>query len=110
MLPAGHTFVVERNTLWDGPFETEPWECAWAREAIFFVRILESSGAPGAIRLRAQLSPDGMHWCDEGTTLAIPTDQKVAFMRLQHFGGWLRLVGEPQPGGAAKVIVYLVLK
>ena len=110
MLPVGQTFVVERNVVWEGAVETEPWECAWAREAIFFVRVLEGRGEAPRASLRAQISPDGMHWCDEGSTLEVPPGREMSFLRLSHFGGWLRLVGEVPPGNSLKVIVYLVLK
>ena len=39
-----HTAVLERNVVWAGSFETEPYEAAWASEAVFFVRTLESRG------------------------------------------------------------------
>jgi len=35
-----HTAVIERNVEWTASFTTEPYETAWATEAIFFVRIL----------------------------------------------------------------------
>lgn len=31
-----HTAIVERDVLWSGTFETEPYEAGWAGEAIFF--------------------------------------------------------------------------
>ena len=40
-LRRSYTAVVERNTLWQGEFATEPYEAAWATEAIFFVRALD---------------------------------------------------------------------
>ena len=39
-LRRSYTAVVERNALWQGDFATEPYEAAWASEAIFFVRAL----------------------------------------------------------------------
>ena len=35
MVRQSYTAVVERNKAWVGPFETEPYEAAWATEAIF---------------------------------------------------------------------------
>ena len=105
------TFPLERNVTWRGAFATEPAEAAWASEAIFFVRALESRGMPAGALARAQISPDGMHWCDEGTSLSLPvTPDQQTFCRLRHFGGWLRLCGELPPGAGLRVIVYLVLK
>jgi len=111
MLRESTTTVVERNTTWSGSFEAEPCEAAWASEATYFVRLLAVSGSLVGVEARVQVSPDGMHWCDEGTTLTVPsTSDTVTFTRVRHFGGWLRLVGELSPGIELRVIVYLVLK
>lgn len=108
-----HTAVVERNTTWRGDFASEPYECAWAGEAIFFVRCLSADGldeydwTPAEV----QISPDGMHWCSEGSSLSLPTvPDEVSFVRVSHFGGWLRLAGELREGTALTVLVYLALK
>jgi hypothetical protein len=103
-----HTAVVERDVIWSGAFETEPYEASWAREAIFFVRTLDASGATEA---RVQISPDGMRWCDEGTVIALCEEvDGVAFGKVSHFGTFLRLVGELPEGVEMRVIVYLSLK
>ncbi|MGN6701021.1 MAG: hypothetical protein ACTHMR_22910 [Thermomicrobiales bacterium] len=110
MLRESTTMVVERNTAWHGAFATEPCEAAWAAEAILFIRALAVQGT-GTATARVQLSPDGMHWCDEGTTIALPAQaDDVTFARVRHFGGWLRLVGETPAATAITVIVYLTLK
>ena len=111
MTRTSYTAVVERNRLWTGPFETEPYEAAWAHEAIFFVRALEASGGLADTSASVQISPDGMHWCDEGTLVHLPAEAgATTFGRVCHFGGWLRLAGRVPPGEQIKVIVYLVLK
>lgn len=74
------------------------------------MRALEIQNMPPHVMARVQISPDGMHWCDEGATLTLPTATGVVFCRVSHFGGWLRLVGEVPAGASVKVIVYLVLK
>ncbi len=65
-----HTAVIERNSEWCGAVCSEPYEVAWASEALFFLRVLEAS-AQLSIHLRVQISPDGLHWCDEGSTLQV---------------------------------------
>ena len=108
-----HTAVIERNVTWQGEFATEPYEVAWAREAIFFVRVLAKANAPDILAAQVQISPDGMHWCKEGEILYIPTnddDGDLDFCRVEQFGGWLRLAGEVPVGASVTVIVYLVLK
>ena len=110
MMRHSHTAVVERNRIWKGSFETEPYEAAWAREAIFFVRTLEASEPAAGCCARVQISPDGMHWCDEGTEVLLSCEPGVTFGRVGHFGGYLRLAGELAGGAEVKVIVYLALK
>lgn len=109
MTRLSYTAVVERNATWEGSFATEPYECGWASEAIFFVRKLAANGAAIGATARVQISPDGMLWCDEGAVLTI-TDAQVDFCRVAGFGNWLRLAGELPSGATIKVIVALALK
>lgn len=97
--------VVERNVEWSGPFETEPYEVGWASEAVFFIRSLAGSSGAAA---RAQITPDGMFWCDEGTEVSLPKEGEVTFCKVTNFGNWLRLVGETDE--PIKVLVTLSLK
>ena len=110
MISQSYTAVVERNIVWKGQFESEPYEGAWAHEAIFFVRALEASGMPEKVQARVQISADGINWCDEGTSFDLPGGVGVAFGKVTHFGGWLRIVGELPRGAELKVIVALSLK
>lgn len=106
-----HTAVLARNETWEGPFATEPYEAAWASEAIFFLRALEPASLPGGAVARVQISPDGIHWCDEGTEIPLPSSsEEPTFAQVERFGGWLRLVGEVPPGGSVKIVAYLALK
>lgn len=105
------TTVVERNVEWRGDFDVEPVECAWADEALYFVRALAAEGVPDDAAARIQISPDGIHWCDEGAQMPLPiATGDLTFGRVRHFGGWLRLVGKLPDSARLKVIVYLVLK
>ncbi len=104
------TATVELNTKWRDTFTAEPFEVAWASEAIYFIRALESEGVPGGASAHVQISPDGIHWCDEGTLVPLPAAPGTTFARITHFGGWLRLVGEIPNGARMKVIVHVVLK
>jgi hypothetical protein len=104
------TAVVERNVTWQGDFAVEPYEAAWATEAIYFVRVLEAHNLPADTTARVQISPDGIHWCDEGTAVALAATPAITFARVTHFGGWLRLVGKLPDGAHLTVIVYLSLK
>ena len=106
-----YTATIEQNGAWTGAFATEPYEAAWAAEAIFFVRVLRVAGDPAGATARAQVSPDGMHWCDEGGSVPLPTrPDEVAFLRVAYFGGFLRLVGEVPDGAELRVMAYLALK
>ncbi len=102
-----YTSVLDRRKTFAGPVETPPFEGGWASEAIFFVRV--ESIAPGAaVDLRVQISPDGMHWIDEGTAFPSLKSEGDAFVRVSHFGGWLRLAGEAS--AEACLTIHLALK
>ena len=107
-----HTAVVERNQLWEGDFVTEPYEAGWSHEAIFFLRILRAEESP-IVNARVQISPDGIHWCDEGSQMNFVVQQhtldKPSFVRVSHYGGWLRLAGRIAKG-RAWTLVHLALK
>ena len=110
MLRESQTAVVARNELWEGSAATEPHEAGWASEAVIFVRALDDAiGIPG--QARVEISPDGMHWLAEGTTLALPSRRdEITVARVRHFGNWLRIAAELDPGVALKVLVTLHLK
>ena len=108
-----HTAVVERNTTWRGEFASEPFECAWAGEAIFFVRYLSAKKLDEYdwASAEVQISPDGMHWCNEGESISLPTvADEVTFRRVNHFGGWLRLAEELRENTSLTILIYLMLK
>lgn len=109
MVRQNYTAIVERNRLFQCDFTTEPYECGWASEAIFFIRKLETTGPVTGLALRVQISGDGMHWCDEGSTLIL-TESEVDFVRVRHFGNWLRLAGGLPRAASVRVMVALALK
>lgn len=111
MIRRSFTAVLARNESWTGEVATEPYECAWAGEVIVFVRALGVRGAPRGARARVQISPDGIHWVDEGTSFAMPTKaEQLTFCRVSHFGGFLRMMAKIPPRASIKVLVSLVLK
>lgn len=105
-----YTAVIARGEAWQGAVQTEPYEAAWAAEALFFVRVLEAEGSGRAIA-RVQISPDGMHWVDEGGELVIEAAQgHLSFVRVAQFGGWLRLAVVVPPSAVITVVATLALK
>lgn len=109
MLKQSYTAVIERNRVFSGRLESEPYECGWAGEAIFFVRKLAISGDVHDVPLQVQISPDGMRWADEGTTLTL-SQNEIDFCKVTHFGNWLRLTGDLPPGLELTLIITLHLK
>ncbi|MDR3081185.1 MAG: hypothetical protein LBV60_09715 [Streptomyces sp.] len=114
------TAVIERNATLTGEFTTEPYEAAWAREARWFVRVLDSSGRSPRVLVRTQISPDGLHWCDlEGPERSVaPGEGPLHSWPAADFGGWLRLrgtvvdddAGDPAAvGSSVKAHIYLAL-
>jgi hypothetical protein len=111
MLPENTLAIVARNERWAGEAATEPYECGWAREAVFFVRALEAEGIPDFASAQVQVSPDGMHWADEGTSVLLPRDAgDTDFAKVSHFGGWLRLAVDLPEDASMTVVVSLHLK
>ncbi len=105
------TQPLERHTDLTGDFATEPFECAWAAEALFFIRVQEAQGQNAGLSARVQISPDGIHWIDEGTDFGTITGQGLSFVRVAQFGGWLRLAGSVRGDDARfNVVINLVLK
>ena len=108
MVNNSFTAVIEKNSTFTEPFDTEPYECAWAREARWFIRAMDLEGT---LAVTPQISPDGLFWCDEGREpLVIHTPGLYSFP-VREFGGWLRLHGDLTGAPAkTKVMIYLVLK
>jgi hypothetical protein len=71
--------------------QTHPYECGWASEAIFFISIEDVSGEGANLDAAVQISNDGYNWIDEGTGFEPMTEKGLYFVRVSHFGGWLRL-------------------
>lgn len=99
--------VVQRRDNFEGDFASEPFEAAWASEAILFLRT-EKLGVGSTIDARVQISADGMNWMDEGTAFATQTAPGNDFVRVSHFGGWLRIQGFVE--GAAQITLQIALK
>jgi hypothetical protein len=105
------TAVLERYTLLQGAFVTEPYEAAWAGEARWFVRVLSSSEVDTHVELRTQVSPDGLHWCDTGEDSKLAVGEGLVSWPVREFGQWLRLAGTVRGDDASvKVMIYLTLK
>lgn len=104
--------VLERNARLSGPFTTEPYEAAWAREARWFVRVLDAEQGT-TLSATTQISPDGLHWCDLDDSSGTIDGRGLVSWPAREFGGWLRIKGSVEgssDGAVAKVLIYLVLK
>ncbi len=103
------TITIERNVHARGTFATEPYECGWASEAIFFVRKMDAAADLAGQQLKVQISLDGMRWCDAGAAVSLSAAE-VDFVRVTHFGNWLRLAGALPEDSETRVLVVLSLK
>ena len=104
------TAIVARNETWTGVSATEPYEAGWASEVVIFVRALRDTSGASA-KARVQISPDGMRWVDEGTSLDLPKARdEVTFARLGHFGNWVRIAATLPEGSEARVLVTIHAK
>ena len=98
--------IVRSERVGDG-FASEPYEAGWAKEAVVFLTG-HDSGPEGSVVV--QISPDGMAWADEGSTLPFPPEGQVAFARLVQFGNWLRLRVTLPHGTERRLMATLNLK
>ena len=85
------TAVIEKNATFHADFETEPYECAWASEARWFIHVAELEGDGASLSARVQVSPDGLAWCDEGSAFEPMSAPGMSSLPVRDFGGWLRL-------------------
>lgn len=103
------TAVLERNTTFEADFQTEPFEVAWAREARWFINVLEREGAP--VSFTTQISPDGLNWIDLDGKRHTADSTGVISWSSRDFGHWLRIRANfGEGGGMLKARIYLALK
>jgi hypothetical protein len=111
MLAESYTAVIARGEDWTDGSTTEPYEASWAREAIIMIRTLENGTLIEGAKAHVQISLDGMHWVDEGSSLDIPTKVNgVSMARLGHFGHYLRLRAEMPANATGFMLATLSLK
>ncbi len=111
MLRRFHTAVLEKNETYTADFETEPYETAWASEALWFVRVLDLAGSGARLVAQPQMSPDGLFWCDMQQAPLEISAPGLHALALREFGGWLRLRCQLQGANPkVKLLIYLALK
>lgn len=88
MFNASH---LEVKKYFTEDFQTQPYEAGWASEVIFFIMVEEMSGTDPCITAKVQISHDGVNWCDEGTVSNPINAEGLHFVRVRHFGNYLRL-------------------
>lgn len=105
-----NTTVTERKLEFDKDFTTHPYEAGWASEAISFIRVEDLKGN-GRLRAHVQISVDGVRWVDEGTHFDIISEKGDHFVKVTHFGGYLRLRCEIEGDSPTfKLTIWWVLK
>src|SRR5690606_9309994 len=64
---------------------------------------IESLPQAGTVlNVRVQISADGVNWMDEGTAFPALGEVGHYFVKVRHFGGWLRLKGRVQQRSEAE--------
>lgn len=81
---------LEIKKSFSNGFETHPYECGWADEVIFFVLVEDIIGQ-GTFDAKVQISLDGVHWADEGTAFETISSCGLYFVKVKHFGNYIRL-------------------
>lgn len=88
-----YTTVTERKIDFSTDFTTHPYESGWASEAICFIRVENIEGESAQLDAAVQISVDGLNWIDEGTNFQTIGAKGDYFVKVTHFGGFLRLRG-----------------
>lgn len=105
-----YTSVVELRQPFKRVIASEPYECGWADEAIFFITAEKEGTEFDEIDLQVQISADGIRWVDEGTRARLTGPGLIA-CKVSHFGGWLRVNGNIKGRSERAVLsVRLALK
>jgi hypothetical protein len=105
------TAVIVRGENWEGSFASEPFEAGWATEAVLFLRLLKQNGDPAGAEMFVDISPDGMSWVREGARISIPQEiGEIGFVKVSHFGNWLRVSGKMPASATCQALVTLHLK
>jgi hypothetical protein len=104
-----YTVVLDRFQRLSGTYTTEPYETGWADEAIAFIRIHELD-LKTTVEAKIQISIDGIVWLDEGTAFAPITDLGDHFVKVSHFGGWMRILLTIPPEKSCKATLSIALK
>ena len=99
---------LEVKKYFDAPFQTNPYECGWASECLFFIHVEELTGSP-VLEAAVEISHDGIHWCPEGTVSGPIATEGLHFLRVREFGNWLRLNGKVS-GGKMKLNIQIACK
>lgn len=86
------------SPLSNGEFYLEPYEAAWASEAIAFVYLSDLAGPSPCLELGVQISADGQRWIDFKQRFDTLTEAGGYYLQLSHFGTWLRLAGRVSGG------------
>ena len=82
---------IEVKKDFTADFQTNPYEAGWADEAIFFIHVERLSGERPCLDAAVEISHDGIHWVKEGTQVQGIDALGLHFVRVRHFGNWLRL-------------------
>jgi len=106
-----HASAVERRITITSQLASHPMEAGWASEAIFFLVVEEFQGTDAALEAQVEISADGINWIAEGTVFQRVSNPGHYFVKVTHFGNWLRVRGDVSGKDAAiKLSVHLHLK
>ncbi len=106
-----YTSVIELRQPVRQQFSSEPYECGWASEALFFLTVHPEMADFNRIVVRPKISPDGVRWIDAPTDALIVDKPGLTAIAQCHFGGWLRLeLSIEGAAQAAMITLHLALK
>ena len=103
--------AVERRKYFETSVESHPMEAGWAGEAIFYLIVEEVEGVDVSLNAGIEISADGINWIAEGTHFPEIDKPGHYFVKVRHFGNWLRVHGTIDgTSSMVKLSVHLHLK
>jgi len=78
---------MEKDRTFNRSFETEPWECGWASEGLWLLKV---SDLTGTLEVTSEVSPDGSDWGPSQYSLTI-FENGLHSLAARDLGPWTRL-------------------
>ncbi|MGL9774321.1 MAG: hypothetical protein ACR5LG_11505 [Sodalis sp. (in: enterobacteria)] len=106
-----YSSVIELRQPISQQFSSNPYECGWASEALFFLTVHPKIADFDHLVVRPKIFLDGVHWTEAPGDATLISEPELTAIALTQFGGWLRLeLTLEEAAQKAMVTLHLALK